>query len=136
MSRYVLDTNTVSFILRDQASVVFRLEQELSSTESVFLACPMVWFEVMRGLLAIDASRQVERLDILFARFEWQDYTPADWSLAADLWVQRRAQGKPIADSDLLIAVFARNRGATLVTNNEKDFADLGLAVENWLSAG
>jgi predicted nucleic acid-binding protein len=34
-----------------------------------------------------------------------------------------------------MIAVFARNRGAILITDNEKDFADLGVAVENWLAA-
>jgi hypothetical protein len=32
-----------------------------------------------------------------------------------------------------LIAVFALNRNAILVTSNEKDFAGLGVSLENWL---
>lgn len=67
------------------------------------------------------------------ASFEWQDYRRDDWALAAELWAQRRALGRPIADADLLIAVFARNRDAVLVTDNEKDFVDLGVKVENWM---
>jgi len=33
---------------------------------------------------------------------------------------------------DVLIAVFARNRDATLITDNEKDFLDLSVSVEHW----
>ena len=33
---------------------------------------------------------------------------------------------------DLLIAVFAHNRNASLVTDNEKDFVELDITIENW----
>jgi len=69
----------------------------------------------------------------LFATFVWQDYTRNDWEQAATLWVHRRVKGLPIGDADLLIGVFALNRDAVLVTNNEKDFAGLGITVENWM---
>jgi predicted nucleic acid-binding protein len=84
-------------------------------------------------LLAKNAQVQMQRFEALFELFVWQDYVAADWSLAATLWTQRCAQGKPISDADLLIGVFARNRSAILVTNNEKDFVGLGVTVENWL---
>lgn len=32
------------------------------------------------------------------------------------------------------MTVFARNRNAILVSNNEKDFTGLGVTVENWLN--
>jgi tRNA(fMet)-specific endonuclease VapC len=45
-------------------------------------------------------------------------------------------KGKPIGPYDLLIAAHARHVGATLVTNNEKEFRRVpGLAVQNWLKA-
>lgn len=74
----------------------------------------------------------MKRFEELFATFVWQDYTLVDWSLAATLWAQRRTQGIPIGDADLLIGVFAINRDAILITDNEKDFIELGVVVENW----
>ena len=101
-------------------------------TEDRVLGCPIVWYEIRRGLLARDAHRQMEQFEKMFVTFEWQDFTPADWSLASDLWAQRRTQGRPISDADLLIAVFARSRNAVLATDNEKDFEGLGVTIENW----
>jgi predicted nucleic acid-binding protein len=92
-----------------------------------------VWYEIRRGLLAKDAKSQMHDFEALFTRFVWQDYTQSDWTLGSELWFQRRAQGKPIHDADLLIGVFTRNRGATLVTDNAKDFSGLNLSIENWV---
>lgn len=92
----------------------------------------MVWYEVRRGLLAKDAQSQMKNFEKLFSLYIWQDYTPKDWELASTLWAQRRTSGRPVADADLFIAVFAINRNAVLVTDNEKDFDGLGVQVENW----
>ncbi|MEX2240483.1 MAG: PIN domain-containing protein [Burkholderiales bacterium] len=44
------------------------------------------------------------------------------------------SRGKPIGPYDLLIAAHARHIGATLVTNNEREFRRVpGLSVQNWL---
>ncbi len=44
------------------------------------------------------------------------------------------AKGKPIGPYDLLIAAHARHIGATVVTNNEREFRRVpGLSVQNWL---
>ena len=44
--------------------------------------------------------------------------------------------GKPIGPYDFLIAAHARHIGATLVTNNEREFHRVpGLLVQNWLKA-
>lgn len=126
MTAFVLDTNIVSLILRKNPMVRARFDQVLSSN-NIFLGCPTVWYEVRRGLLARDARRQSGDFDTFFQTFIWQDYTRSDWELTADLWRQRHIQGLPISDADLLIAVFARNRDATLVTDNEKDFVQLGV---------
>ena len=131
MTTYVLDTNIISLLLRNSAVVRVRLDKALTS-DNVILGCPIVWYEVRRGLLACDAKQQIQVFDILFAAFNWQDYSQPDWYLATQLWSQRRAQGHPIGDADLLIAAFARNREAVLVTDNTKDFVDLGVATENW----
>jgi tRNA(fMet)-specific endonuclease VapC len=131
MTIYTLDTNIVSQVLR-QNPVVTHQFNSVATSANHFLGCPMVWFEARRGLLAKDAKLQTQRLDQMFSGFDWQDYDRDDWILAATLWAKRRASGIPIGDADLLIAVFTINRNAVLVTDNEKDFADLGVTVENW----
>lgn len=129
---YVLDTNIVSYILKANFEVNRRFALA-SAAGHRFLGCPVVWFEIRRGLLHRDAKVQITAFEELFVTFHWDDYTRADWQLAAELWAQRRAQGRPIANADLLIAVFARNRAATVVTDNSKDFEGLDLTLENWL---
>jgi tRNA(fMet)-specific endonuclease VapC len=131
MTSYVLDTNIVSLILRRNASVNRRFNQVLTP-DNLILGCPAIWYELRCGLLARDAKVQMQRFEALFATFEWQDYDSADWHLAATLWLRRRALGIPVGDADLLIGVFARNRNAVLVTDNEKDFVNLDVVVENW----
>ncbi len=131
MTAFVLDANIISLILRGDLAARRHFRQALIA-DSPILGCPVVWYEVHRGLLARDAKGQIRRFEALFENFIWQDYTRADWVLAASLWVQRRGEGLPIGDADLLIGVFARNRNAVLVTDNEKDFAELGITIQNW----
>jgi predicted nucleic acid-binding protein len=134
MTAYVLDTSIISLILREHPTVTARLNTVTTSANHI-LGCPMVWYEARRGLRYRDAKSQMGLFLKLFSTFEWQEYTREDWTLASDWWAQRRKTGKPIADADLLIAVFARNRNAILISDNEKDFVDLGVTVENWKQA-
>ena len=134
MTRYVLDTNIVSLIIRRDA-VAQNQYRNIIQHDDVVIGCPMVWYEVRRGLLAKDAKSQMGRFQSLFSTFEWQDYTGEDWALASTWWTNRRKSGKPIADADLLIAVFTHNRNAILISDNVKDFVDLPVSVENWTKA-
>ncbi|MCC7447848.1 MAG: PIN domain-containing protein [Anaerolineae bacterium] len=132
MTVYVVDTNIISLALRDRASAVFiKLDRVMKSGDRM-LGCPVVWYEIRRGLLAKDAHKQMEQFEKMFATFEWQDLTQADWTLATSLWAQRRTQGRPISVADRLIAAFTINRSAVLATHNEKDFDGLNVTVENW----
>lgn len=131
--QYVFDTNILSWLLARDQAVISRMNQEIKA-EDVILGCPVVWYEIRRGLLAKDAHRQMQRFEALYSTFLWQDYTRDDWALAADLWTSRRVRGAPINDADLLIAVFARNRRAALVTDNVKDFAGLRVIIADWKS--
>src|SRR4051812_18469081 len=101
--RYVFDTNIFSWLLRQDQEIISRMGQQVKD-EDVILGCPVVWYEVRRGLLAKDANRQMQRFEKLFATFLWHDLTRDDWKLAADLWTARRNQGIPVNDADLLIA--------------------------------
>ncbi len=131
MSAYLLDTNIISALLKKQDIVERRLRETVVMKEQVFLSA-VVHYEAKRGLLKRDARNQMQALEHLVARFEWCDVIQADWELAARLWVERSKIGRPIEDADLLIAAQAQRLGAILVTDNEKDFDDLGVKIENW----
>jgi tRNA(fMet)-specific endonuclease VapC len=131
MTTYVLDTNILSLVLRKNVHATKRL-LELQNENHLFVICPAVWYEVHRGLLHRDTRAQMSRFVDLVAQFEWQHYTREDWRLAAETWARLRASGRQIADADLLIAVFALNRDAVLVTDNTADFAGLRLLLDNW----
>jgi predicted nucleic acid-binding protein len=131
MTAYVLDTNIVSFIMRRDADVKAQFDtHNIAANE--FILCPTVWYEVRRGLIYRDAKNQLNFVTAWLARFSWQDYTREDWRLAAETWARLRASGRQMADADLLIAVFALNRNAVLVTDNTADFAGLPLTLDNW----
>lgn len=73
------------------------------------------------------------RLDALLPALTIVAFDQAAASAYGDIlsmrgWVRKR-------DFDRLIAAHAISLGATLVTNNERDFRDIpGLTIENWLA--
>jgi predicted nucleic acid-binding protein len=56
----------------------------------------------------------------------------ADWALAARLWAQRRQEGRPASDADLLIAAHATRLAAVVVTGNVRHFEGLGVPLQDW----
>lgn len=128
---YVVDTNIVSSVLRQDRNAAGRLDEVLRLGGTLYL-CPVVYYEVVRGLLHSPVARMLEVFDEMRSHLLWQEFTPADWQLAAQLWAEARSSGRPHADADILIAAYALGRSAVLVTDNERHFSDLGLTIENW----
>ena len=131
MASLVLDTNTISRVLRRDATVLTRLEEAAASGDDLYM-CPVVFYELRRGLEYRDARRQLDDLDAFTRPLQWRDYDRSMWTDAAQLWADRRRHGRPHDDADLLIAAFTRRLRARLVTNNTADFADLGVPLVDW----
>ena len=132
MSRYVLDTNMFTAILRKDAAVIDRTAEALAAGAE-FILCPVVFYEIYRGLLYRDARRQLDFFLKYTATFHWDDVTHDDWWAAAQLWADLRRRGVQVADADLLIGTYATQRNASVVTDNEGHFAPLSVPTENWL---
>ena len=131
-ARYVLDTNILTALLRKEETATWRVQQALHANAE-FLMCPVVFYEVYRGLLHRDARRQQGFFLQFTASFTWDDLAREDWEEAAQLWASLRRGGRPIEDdADLLIGTFAARRNAIVVTDNIKHFTPLGVPVENW----
>lgn len=135
-ARYVLDTNIISALLQGTPSVGERFGYAMNQ-RATFLLCPFVWYEMQRWLLRRRATRQLRQFDLLIANFEWEELVPEDWQLAASTWPHLVVQGQQPDDANLLIAVFAARRQATMVTQNQKHFqlaaSLLTFPLENWI---
>lgn len=131
MARFVLDTNTISQILRRNHTALARLREAADNNDDLFL-CPLVFYELWRGLRYRGADRQLDELAAFARTLQWIDYDRDMWIGAAELWAIRRQHGQTHDDADLLIAAFAQKLRATVVTNNTADFAGLDLPIVDW----
>jgi predicted nucleic acid-binding protein len=126
-----LSANILSAILRKEPETTERAKQALAANDELIL-CPVVFFEVYRGLLHRDAKKQLEFFMRYSTTLIWSDLTRQDWLKAGQMWADLRRRGLSIQDADVLIGAFASQRNAVVVTNNDRHFTPLGLAVETW----
>jgi tRNA(fMet)-specific endonuclease VapC len=135
MARYMLDTDTCSYIMkRSDEKVLKRLKHVPVNDVSISVISKA---ELLYGV-EVSARRVQDEaaLNAFLGYVGVLDFTDeASWHYArirADL----KRHGKMIGANDLLIAAHARSLGLTLVTNNTGEFGRVPhLVVENW-SAG
>jgi tRNA(fMet)-specific endonuclease VapC len=90
-------------------------------------------YEILRGLQAVKAARQVAAFHSLSQRSEVLELTDGIVSRAADVYALLYQRGQLIGDADILIASTALEHQRTLVTVNLSHFQRIpGLALENW----
>jgi len=128
---YVLDTNTVSYILAKDAMIAEKLEDAIVRDCTLYL-CPVVYFEIMRGLAHRPAPTKRDGFRELSQRLTWDEFIRDDWDRAADLWADCARAGEPREDADILIAAYALTRGARMVTSDIGHFQGLTPHIENW----
>lgn len=132
---FVLDTNVFSRLLARDQDTIEKLRELLRQNE-IFLLCPVVVYEIERGLRAKPAAtKKRQRFESHLPSFEYRELDRTVWMQAADLWVECLEAGRPHSDDDLLIAAFAKVHGANIVTRNTKDFEGLGVDLEDWAAA-
>ena len=129
---WMLDTDTCSTILREHSPTVLE-RLDAVAREQVTLSA-VVCAELRYGAARVKSKNLAATIEAWLALFSiaaWDDE-------AAQAYARIRAaveeKGKPIGNLDLLIAAHALARGATLVTNNTRHFAQVpGLRIVNWL---
>lgn len=132
---YLLDTNAVIALLRNQPVVVRdRLRDALCSGESIAISS-IVLFELWYGVARSQRrGENAERLRVfLSGDVAVVAFAEEDASVAGDLRVALDVVGTPIGPYDLLIAAQALTSHATLVTANVSEFARVrGLDWQDW----
>lgn len=136
MPRYMLDTDTCSYVMkRSNAAVLERLQKVRVSDVCISVITKS---ELLFGVEISPRRRQDEMaLDAFLAYVEVLDFpdkaAPHYASIRADL----KAHGTMIGANDLFIAAHARGLGLTLVTNNTHEFGRVPhLKCENWAIVG
>jgi tRNA(fMet)-specific endonuclease VapC len=130
---YLLDTNIVSFAIKNNLIIKEKLEELRSQEELIYISC-ITFFEVKRGLFAVKASKQLERFDDFCKDFEiifLDDLAIVE--KAAEIHANLRLRGLPIQTEDILIAATAIVKGFILVSNDSDLLRVEGLSLENWL---
>jgi len=69
MTRYSLDTDTVSAILKKDLAVSYKPRAKIHANHEIIL-CPVVYYELRRGLLDKGATRQIQALQVLVAALQ------------------------------------------------------------------
>ncbi len=133
MTVYALDTNIISYLLRGEHGIAEKINQELNRGNQITIP-PTTYYEVLRGLLSIDAPRKRNIFENLCANLGVGSVDRETMDIAAHEYARLRKIGRPVEDADLLIAAYCIQTGATLVTNNAKHFEGIEhLEHTNWV---
>jgi tRNA(fMet)-specific endonuclease VapC len=133
MELSLLDTDTLSEIMKARnLHVVARAEAYLSEYGG-FTFSIITRYEVLRGLRAKAALRQVAAFDQQCALSTVLPLTDAVVQKAAEVYGELYQRGELLADADILIAATALVNGLPLVTGNARHFRRVsGLLVDTW----
>lgn len=130
MSRYMLDTNTVSHLLRQHPMVAKRVKAVPMASLCV---SAITAGELLFGLAKRPDAKRLGPVVREFLRRV--DALPWDNAIAQYYGMVRTTmepQGRILAPLDLLIAVHALGIGAVLVTNDQAFGQVPDLAIEDW----
>lgn len=128
MTRYLLDTNTVSHLIKSHPMVARRVTQVPMTSLCI---SAITEGEMLFGLAKRpDATRLHVAVREFLLRVDVLPWNSADRYGAARADLETRA--KPLAPLDLLIAAHALSVGAVLVTNDHAFAFVTGLEIEDW----
>jgi toxin FitB len=142
VTRYILDTNVISNIVKPKPSVSLLAWMAAQRDVDLFIASLTV-AEIRRGILEKPRGKKRDALDSWFSGPEGPQALFAGRILPFDakaglVWARLMAEGKaagrPRSGLDMIIAAVAGSNDCVVVTDNERDFA--GLQIVNPMREG
>ena len=133
MTRYLLDTNIISNVTQPNPSPSL-LEWMSEQADTDLFISALTVAEIQRGLLQKPAGKKRSALETWFSGPEGPQALFASRVLAFDekaalIWARLMAdgtaKGRPRSALDTIIAAIAETNNCVVVTDNEKDFADV-----------
>jgi tRNA(fMet)-specific endonuclease VapC len=132
MPRYMLDTDTCSYIMKRTSDVL--LKRLRKTPVSDVCISVITKSELLYGVEVSPRRQQDDAALTAFLRYvEALDFPDEAARHNATIRAHLRVSGTMIGANDLFIAAHARSLGLTLVTNNTREFGRVpDLAIENW----
>jgi predicted nucleic acid-binding protein len=133
VSVFILDSNIVSFYIRQNQRIIQRVKDELTVGNEVLIA-PIAYYEVKRGLMAINAPKQLREFAALCEVLGVGQLDNTLLDTAVDIYLEFKGNKQTVEDADILIAAYCTIHDFTLVTHNIKHFEAIsGLRVCDWI---
>ena len=136
MARYMLDTDTCSYVMKRSSLPVLRRLQRVAVAD----VCTSVITksELLYGVeVSPRRTQDAEALAAFLPYVEVLDFPDDAARHYAEIRADLKKRGALIGANDLFIAAHARSLGLVLVTNNTAEFGRVkGLAIENWTLPG
>ena len=130
---YALDTNIISYWIRKNEEVVKHLNLILRQGNKIVIP-PTTYYEIRRGFKHKSAPGKEFAFSLMCKAYEIGTMNLTAWEEAANIYAYTRKAGKPVEDTDILIAAFCIVNGHTLVTHNTKHFEGVkDLLLVDWI---
>jgi tRNA(fMet)-specific endonuclease VapC len=135
MPRYMLDTDTCSYIMKRSNDAVLKRLQRVPVNDVCISV--ITKSELLFGVEVSPRRQQDESALSAFLRYvEVLDFPDAASLHHANIRASLKTSGRMIGANDLFIAAHSRSLGLTLVTNNTREFGRVPkLKTENWTIA-
>ena len=132
MPRYMLDTDTCSYVMKRSSQAVLNRLQEVPVSDVCISV--ITKSELLFGVEMSPRRQQDETaLNAFLAYVEVLDFPDQATAHYAKIRADLKTRGTMIGANDLFIAAQARSLGLTLVTNNTGEFGRVrDLTLENW----
>lgn len=132
LKKFLLDTDILSYIMKKKPIVLENYQNHMKNNDSICISRISV-FEILGGLKAKNAERQIESFKELISKHDILDTTKLSATISSDIYAELSKKGKHSGNYDILIAGIAIANNLTLVTNNERDYENIsGLDFINW----
>lgn len=130
---YLLDTNIVSAIFKNNLKVIIELDKLRTQGEKVFIS-GMTYYEIQRGFLAVKATRKLINLENLCNEYKvllLDDM--AIFQKASGIYADLKQRGLPIQEADIFIAATGIIHNLILVSHDYNLLRIKDLQLEDWL---
>ena len=133
MSVFILDSNIISFYIRQNQKIIQKVQDTLLTGNEVLIS-PIAYYEVKRGLLVIQAKKQLNEFVSLCKTLGVGQIDNSILDFAANIYLELKNNKQTIEDADILTAAFCKRYDFTLVTHNIKHFEIIsGLRYCDWI---
>ena len=127
---YMLDTDTVSLIVRNNSSVIKNL---INHEDDEICISAITYAELYYGLVKKGSEKLFLEVSTIVRKLSIVDFDSAQAELYGKMRAELEKSGTPLGDMDMLIAAAALSQNAVLISHNTKHFSKIkNIKIEDW----